>query len=76
MGFLDFLFKREPKEKVEEPTELLPSQQIELSENGVQCNYCYEEILPHEKRKKISGKSHHRKCFKRMKKDAKKLIFG
>ena len=48
MGLLNFFFKGEKKEDVKKPEELLPSEQIELSEGSIICGYCKKEILPHD----------------------------
>ena len=78
MKILDLIFgkNKEKKEEVEKPSEPLPSEQIKIREGSVICDYCGGEIYSHEPRTKISGKPHHRKCFKQMKKDAKKVAFG
>jgi hypothetical protein len=76
MGILDIFFKKEKIEEVVKPKEPLPSEQIAMREGSVICDYCGLQIYSYEPRTKISGKSHHRKCFKKMKKDANKFAFG
>lgn len=68
MKFLDFLFGKEEvvSEEVEKQTEnsLTP-----LEEGDVRCDKCFLPIKSHEPRKRLMGKSLHRKCFKKMKKE-------
>lgn len=75
MGFLDFLFGK--KEEVQEEVEII--QKIEVPDNyeaqGV-CHYCDTDIKTNEKMKKFAKEIFHRKCFKKMRKDATKVAFG
>ena len=54
--------------EVEEEAILFPGQYYE-------CDYCEEGILPHEQ-KKFGGKRFHKKCFKELKKEAKRIRLG
>lgn len=75
MGFFDFLFG----EKEEEQPEVEITKEEELEDNyevqGV-CGYCNSDIKTNENMKKFSKDTFHRKCFKKMKKDAQKVAFG
>ncbi len=70
MGFFDFIFKKK-EEVVEEVIEKVPE-----THSGIICDRCGEEIFQHEPRKKISNETYHRKCFKKLKKEAMKVAFG
>ncbi len=77
---LDLIFrKKKVEEKVEVQEEGLPSKQLEEideSRSYVLCERCKYAIYDYEPRKKISGQTFHRKCFKKMKREATKLTFG
>lgn len=48
----------------------------EIQKIGVVCDYCGEEIFEYESRTKKAGKKFHRRCFKKMRKEAKRIAFG
>jgi len=78
MGIFDFLFKDKKEEEKEE------KQIKELEEKGVNlgttvenpCTYCNRSIEQFQERKKFGGNKFHKKCFKKIKKQAKKQAFG
>ena len=76
MGLLNFFFKGEKKEDVKKPEELLPSEQIELKEGSVICAHCKNQIFSYEKRKRMGKDKVHRKCYKKLKKNANKVLYG
>ena len=77
MGFLDFFFKKKEKEEpVEIIPELIDTEHLQMDGSGMTCDYCESAIYADEPRKKLSGKAYHRKCFKKMKKEASKQLFG
>lgn len=82
MGFLDMLFgSKESEQEVidgmqeneQKPEESQPEEDTELEKI---CDYCKEELTDQDKVTKFSKSLFHRKCFKRMKKDAQKVTFG
>lgn len=78
MGFFKNLFKKKEKESDENIVTSLPTDAefaIPITHGGLICDYCQEEILEHEPRKKFTGKPFHIKCFRTMKKDAKKFAY-
>ena len=80
MKFFDFLFKSKKEEEIEKKQEQeIPKgleTSYELKEGEVVCQGCFLPIETHVPRTKVIGKSFHRKCFKKIKKKAKKETFG
>jgi len=71
MKWLSRLFnrkQREEEQEIEEEAVLYPGQQYE-------CDLCQEGIYPNEQ-KKFGGKRFHKKCFKELKKEAKRVRLG
>lgn len=68
MKFFDFLFGKEEK-GTEEEEEQAENSLTPLEEGDVRCYKCFLPIKGHEPRKRLAGKSLHRKCFKKMKKE-------
>ena len=75
MSFLDIFFKKEKREEVY-PQKVLPSEQLGMQNCSVRCGYCGFEIYQYEKKTKIAGKSFHRRCVKKMRKQAKEVVMG
>lgn len=75
MVFFDFLFSK--KEEEEPEVEIIEEKEIEDSYDvqGI-CGYCEKDINTNEKMKKFSNGTFHKKCFKKMRKDATKVAFG
>jgi hypothetical protein len=69
MGFFKNLFKRKEKEPTPEP-------ELEVTDNTIQCAYCHGQILDHEKRSKIKGQRFHKRCYKKLKKETLKNLYG
>ena len=73
MGFFDFLFNK----KEEEEEEIIDKHELEENyEVQGLCDYCKNDIKTNEKMTKFAKQTFHKKCLKKMKKDAKKVLFG
>ena len=72
MGFFDFFTKKKP-EVIEEVVQEEPQPNGIIKEG---CGYCGNPITKNDKVRKFSKKIYHRKCFKKLKKDATKVAFG
>lgn len=74
MGLFSFFKKK--KEKVEEKkVEEIQEAVTEEKPKGM-CSYCGKPILHYEKRAKVGKQTLHRRCRKKLKKEAKKEVFG
>lgn len=73
MGLLKKLFGRETKEnpKEEPKEEDLESYSQDL---GLLCPHCEMSIHPTQKSKKFLGKRYHIQCYRKLRKDARKLM--
>jgi len=73
MGFFKNLFK---KKKVEEK-EIDPQYEKRDSPSFIgDCEYCKNPMFTYENTLKKGGNRYHCKCFKKAKKESKKLIYG
>ncbi len=69
MGIFKFLFGKEKEEAI------LPEEEV-APEGSIKCDHCGKYIFSYEKRTKLNGKRLHRKCFKKLKKEAMQMAYS
>ena len=65
MGFLNIFFGKKDNVNIEEET---------INEGG--CDFCGSNFTHYDDIKKFDKKKYHIKCFKKLKQQTKKLVFG
>ena len=76
MGFFDIFFGKKEESQPEEIQEVEVKERDDNYEIQGICDYCKNDIKTNEKMTKFAKQTFHRKCLKKMKKDATKIAFG
>ena len=75
MGILDIFFGKEEEKEEPGKSNLLPSMGETPLNTELTCPYCENEFQEGDKVRKWNKKLFHRKCLKKLKKEAKKMRF-
>jgi len=71
------LFKKLFSKNKKQKKEVIPEVQEEnIPENCFRCKYCKRLIYPYEKRKTMANQKYHIRCFRKYKKEVKKITFN